>query len=167
MIKIFFWLLACILIFMCYAFNKDKIITFSAVVIGETPYIEQVPGFPDSLVIDSVRYIQIVNNELFVEKLQMDSYLFHINKIECLGDSIIHFSIDKEGGWFEYSRGEKIRWTNFFSEYQYTDICITKNPGSLLWTIKYDNKIQMDCRLIRNEDIKRSKMPILLYKNDD
>ena len=27
MIKIFFWLLACILIFMCYAFNKDKIIT--------------------------------------------------------------------------------------------------------------------------------------------
>lgn len=141
-------------------------ITFSLIAIGEKPYCRQSLDISDSLVIDTMRTLQICHNEIFVHKLDMDWYVFHIAKINRAGDSLITFIIDKEVYYESFASGGSLDWRKIdHSDYWYNKtITIKKDTTGLLWDLLYDDTIQR-LKLISNEDIKKSGFPILLYED--
>jgi hypothetical protein len=145
---------------------SPKTVSFSAIVVGETPFVRQAFHITDSLVIDTLRTIQIVDDAIFVEKLDMDWYIFRIDHIAYQGDSLIVFTIDKEANYSDYEKKNPLRWTEIQSEYWYSSVIIQKNKENNLWNLKYDDRLQ-DLTLIKNKEIPLSGFPILLYEWDD
>jgi hypothetical protein len=139
--------------------GSTHIQTFNLLVSDEEPYIKQENYSSDSLIIDSTRVVQIVNNDIFIDCLQMDSYVFHISEMQSMNDSLISFSIDKEGSYMDWENGRKQEWTEIHSKEWYHHISIARYPQTKIWLLKYDNRVQG--KLIRDRDIIQSGYPIL------
>lgn len=151
----------------------DKTITFSLIVVGEKPFIRQSPHVSDSLVVDSMRVVQIVNDEIFLEKLDMDWYVFHIDNIVYQGDSLIRFTVDKEalGGYLSFddykSNKTPIKWGEIQSRLSEDgQIVSIRKKDNYFWTLDYGEKIIDAHRVINNKDIEASGLPILLYESE-
>jgi hypothetical protein len=151
----------------CSEYPNSKEITFSLVVSSTEQNIEQGCA-TNNLFIDSTRVIQIVDNKIFVEKLDMDWYVFHISNINHHGDSLISFSIDKEALYGDFISGQSLNWSNIHSGVfrWYSNVTIKKEKNGLLWILQYCDKDNEDTGqqlLIRNEDIEKSRLQIFLY----
>lgn len=157
----------------CVAARESNKNTFSLIVVGEKPFIRQSSNVSDSLVVDSMRVVQIINDEIFLEKLDMDWYVFHIDEIIHHGDSLIRFTIDKEaligyGAFVDYENNKTpIQWgeiqSALFNEMR--SITIRKEEN-YFWILEYGEKIKDTHRVINNQDIRVSGLPILLYENE-
>lgn len=145
--------------------------TFVLTVVGERPYKKQLLFLTDSLVINEERYIQIVDNKVFRDLIDMDYYTYRIKELPIQNDSIISFTLDKEGSEFE--ENSLIKWFDFSSENSPRQVTIKKRKNSILWELYYDNDLQgsyIDFSkdiieppflFIEDKDVKRSGYPIL------
>ena len=145
--------------------------TFVLTVVGERPYKKQPLFLTDSLVINEERYIQIVDNKVFRDLIDMDYYTYRIKELPIQNDSIISFTLDKEGSEFE--ENSLIKWFDFSSENSPRQVTIKKRKNSILWELYYDNDLQgsyIDFSkdiieppflFIEDKDVKRSGYPIL------
>ena len=145
--------------------------TFVLTVVGERPYKKQLLFLTDSLVINEERYIQIVDNKVFRDLINMDYYTYRIKELPIQNDSIISFTLDKEGSEFE--ENSLIKWFDFSSENSPRQVTIKKRKNSILWELYYDNDLQgsyIDFSkdiieppflFIEDKDVKRSGYPIL------
>ena len=145
--------------------------TFVLTVVGERPYKKQLLFLTDSLVINEERYIQIVDNKVFRDLIDMDYYTYRIKELPIQNDSIISFTLDKEGSEFE--ENSLIKWFDFSSENSPRQVTIKKRKNSILWELYYDNSLEgvyidyskgiIDHHFlfIEDKDVKRSGYPIL------
>jgi lipoprotein len=145
--------------------------TFVLTVVGERPYKKQPLFLTDSLVINEERYIQIIDNKVFRDLIDMDYYTYRIKELPIQNDSIISFTLDKEGSEFE--ENSLIKWFDFSSENSPRQVTIKKRKNSILWELYYDNDLQgsyIDFSkdiieppflFIEDKDVKRSGYPIL------
>ena len=145
--------------------------TFVLTVVGERPYKKQPLFLTDSLVINEERYIQILDNKVFRDLIDMDYYTYRIKELPIQNDSIISFTLDKEGSEFE--ENSLIKWFDFSSENSPRQVTIKKRKNSILWELYYDNDLQgsyIDFSkdiieppflFIEDKDVKRSGYPIL------
>ena len=145
--------------------------TFVLTVVGERPYKKQPLFLTDSLVINEERYIQIIDNKVFRDLINMDYYTYRIKELPIQNDSIISFTLDKEGSEFE--ENSLIKWFDFSSENSPRQVTIKKRKNSILWELYYDNDLQgsyIDFSkdiieppflFIEDKDVKRSGYPIL------
>ena len=145
--------------------------TFVLTVVGERPYKKQLLFLTDSLVINEERYIQILDNKVFRDLIDMDYYTYRIKELPIQNDSIISFTLDKEGSEFE--ENSLIKWFDFSSENSPRQVTIKKRKNSILWELYYDNDLQgsyIDFSkdiieppflFIEDKDVKRSGYPIL------
>ena len=114
--------------------------TFVLTVVGERPYKKQLLFLTDSLVINEERYIQILDNKVFRDLIDMDYYTYRIKELPIQNDSIISFTLDKEGSEFE--ENSLIKWFDFSSENSPRQVTIKKRKNSILWELYYDNDLQ-------------------------
>ena len=145
--------------------------TFVLTVVGERPYKKQLLFLTDSLVINEERYIQILDNKVFRDLIDMDYYTYRIKELPIQNDSIISFTLDKEGSEFE--ENSLIKWFDFSSENSPRQVTIKKRKNSILWELYYDNDLQGSyidfskdiieppILFIEDKDVKRSGYPIL------
>ena len=145
--------------------------TFVLTVVGERPYKKQLLFLTDSLVINEERYIQIVDNKVFRDLIDMDYYTYRIKELPIQNDSILSFTLDKEGS--DPEENSSIKWFDFSSENSPRQVTIKKRKNSILWELYYDNDLQgsyIDFSkdiieppflFIEDKDVKRSGYPIL------
>ena len=88
--------------------------TFVLTVVGERPYKKQPLFLTDSLVINEERYIQILDNKVFRDLIDMDYYTYRIKELPIQNDSILSFTLDKEGS--DPEENSSIKWFDFSSE---------------------------------------------------
>ena len=145
--------------------------TFVLAVVGERPYKKQPLFLTDSLVINEERYIQIIDNKVFRDLIDMDYYTYRIKGLPIQNDSILSFTLDKEGS--DPEENSSIKWFDFSSENSPRQVTIKKRKNSILWELYYDNDLQgsyIDFSkdiieppflFIEDKDVKRSGYPIL------
>ncbi|WP_311326584.1 hypothetical protein [Capnocytophaga sputigena] len=145
--------------------------TFVLTVVGERPYKKQPLFLTDSLVINEERYIQILDNKVFRDLIDMDYYTYRIKELPIQNDSILSFTLDKEGS--DPEENSSIKWFDFSSENSPRQVTIKKRKNSILWELYYDNDLQgsyIDFSkdiieppflFIEDKDVKRSGYPIL------
>ena len=114
--------------------------TFVLAVVGERPYKKQPLFLTDSLVINEERYIQIIDNKVFRDLIDMDYYTYRIKGLPIQNDSILSFTLDKEGS--DPEENSSIKWFDFSSENSPRQVTIKKRKNSILWELYYDNDLQ-------------------------
>ena len=145
--------------------------TFVLAVVGERPYKKQPLFLTDSLVINEERYILIIDNKVFRDLIDMDYYTYRIKGLPIQNDSILSFTLDKEGS--DPEENSSIKWFDFSSENSPRQVTIKKRKNSILWELYYDNSLEgvyIDYSkgiidhpflFIEDKDVKRSGYPIL------
>ena len=151
--------------------------TFVLTVVGERPYKKQPLFLTDSLVINEERYIQILDNKVFRDLIDMDYYTYRIKELPIQNDSILSFTLDKEGS--DPEENSSIKWFDFSSENSPRQVTIKKRKNSILWELYYDNSLEgvyIDYSkgiidhpflFIEDKDVKRSGFPIWYDDEED
>ena len=159
-----------------YLSNNPKKLKFNLMVSGKEPHKKQDYFVTDSLVINQFRYIQIIDNKVFRDLINMDYYTYRIKDISFQNDSIISFTLDKEGSEFEEK--SLIKWFEP-SEYMPHSVALKRKKNSIFWELYYDNIIQgiykdyskgiIDTPIlfIEDKDVKTSGFPIWYDDEED
>lgn len=98
---------------------------------------------------------------MFIDKIDMDYYVYRIGKTASKNDTIISFSLDKEGDYIDIIEKKVIKWFDFYSNPP-KNVTIKRKKNSIIWELFYDD-IHI-YKFIDEKDIKESGYPILFYK---
>lgn len=116
----------------------------------------------DSLVIDTARTIQILDNRIFVDKIDMDYYVYRISEFIAKNDTIISVKLDKEGHYITIIDERKDHWFDFYSKYSPRSVIIKRKKDNI-WELFYNDEKQ-GYQFIMDKDVETSGYPILFYK---